>query len=103
MSSGNDSDRSLAIIGCGAVVEEFYAPALKNLAAVALVRSDRAKAIDYLHRYVAREPRDDEARVALDALVRPAAVVAAIPATPMPSPDRIARRAPQRTPEADQE
>jgi predicted dehydrogenase len=31
MSAGNASVRSLAIVGCGAVVEEFYAPALKNL------------------------------------------------------------------------
>lgn len=31
MSAGNAPDRSLAIIGCGAVLEEFYEPALKNL------------------------------------------------------------------------
>lgn len=88
-------ERALALVN-------DYPPALKNLAALALARGERTRAIDYLQRYVAREPRDDEARAALDTLVRPVAVVAAIPAQPTPRPD-IAPRSPQRVREADQE
>ncbi len=70
-------ERALALV-------KDYPAALKNLAAVALVRGERSKAIDYLHRYVAREPRDDEARVALDALVAPVRPAAVETATPRP-------------------
>jgi tetratricopeptide (TPR) repeat protein len=69
-------ERALALV-------KDHPPALKNLAAVALARGEGSKAIDYLQRYVAREPRDEEARVALDALVRP--VVETVTPRPVPS------------------
>jgi len=88
-------ERALALV-------KDYPPALKNLAVLALARGERARAVDYLQQYVAREPRDDEARAALDTLVRPVAVAAAIPAKPAPRPD-IAPPSPQQAREADQE
>jgi tetratricopeptide (TPR) repeat protein len=54
-----------------------HPPALKNLAALALARGDRSRAVDYLRRYVALAPQDAEARGALERLVAPAPVVAA--------------------------
>jgi tetratricopeptide (TPR) repeat protein len=66
-----------------------HPPALKNLAALALARGERSRAIDYLQRYLALAPQDAEARAALETLVPP-------PAVAVPAEGRVAARVERR-------
>ena len=74
------------------VLVKDYPPALKQLGTVALARNDRAKAVTYFDRYLAREPKDERVRSAL-ATLRPPISVAAVQGT-LVQPPAVARLSP---------
>jgi tetratricopeptide (TPR) repeat protein len=58
------------------VLARDYPPALAGLGAIALAVGERSKAVGYFERALVREPGDGRVRAALEALRRPAPVVA---------------------------